>query len=367
MSLILKRGLVFGGVPSAEPYFTFAATQYCNYKCSYCCVGAENHGFQGEQMALSEMLEVAEIAYDEGIRIFRITGGEPTTWRPLEELIAGIHKVGEDTHVNLNSNGALPDKLLPIVARNAERLTVRISVDRVTAGSETPKVWSPELQCTLKKLKELVPVRVNMVVMRSNLHEVPALLDKCNALLSDVKLLDLYYNRDFFGLNEKHNTSVDNYWQTQFVPLCDTLEPILFNAGFVKTDRFDHGGFGIPLPVYYNDQIYVSIKDSTLGTHFHPKCAKCPEYRCQEGLYSPMLSNTGVLHVSECRFSEYMFPLLGKSPSEKRRAVRALFRIFRERYFSDDGVSEILTSHLDGLPTSHRYVPVLYPLTLPGE
>ncbi len=342
MREIKNRGLVFEGVESFVPYFTYAVTPHCNYKCSYCCEAAENHGFTGEAMTLEEMLAVGRLMYKHGVNIFRVTGGEPTTWKPLGDLIKGIHEFGPDAHVNLNSNGSLPKLLLPLLEAHGDRMTLRVSVDRVSPAPETPKVFTAELEQTLVAAKQYVPVRVNMVVMRNNLIELPSLVERCDRLGFDIKLLDLYYNRDFFGVNGK----TDMYWWQNFVPIIDTLHDTLLELGFDFIQQYDHGGYGIPLPIYYNGNIYITIKDSTRGTSFHPHCQNCIEYRCQEGLYSPMLSYNGVLHVGECRFAEYMSDVRGKSLAEKETAVVDMLNLFAGRNFSSQ-VSTLLQNYID--------------------
>lgn len=347
MKEIKNRGLVFNGLPAPVPYFTYAVTGICNYKCSYCCIGAENHGFKGDPISVDEMLEIGKVFYDEGVKVFRITGGEPTVWKELESLIQGLHALGPDTQVNLNSNASLPQRLLPILQRNPDRFTLRVSVDRVTPAPDTPKVWTKRLQNTLQEARKYVPVRLNMVVMRSNMHELPQLIDICNENDFDLKLLDLYYNRDFFG-EEPGQVAVDNnqFWWKQFVPIIDTLSDTLKDLGFEFMNQYDHGDYGIPLPVYTNGKIFVSIKDSTRGTHFHDECKNCTEYRCQEGLYSPMLSNTGTLHVGECRYKGYMTELKGLPVEEKKIAVQKMLGLFANSPLSTK-LSVILEKYLE--------------------
>ncbi|MCB1558190.1 MAG: radical SAM protein [Alphaproteobacteria bacterium] len=345
MKDIKNRGLVFNGKPTPVPYFTFAVTGVCNYKCSYCCIGAENHGFEGEEISLDEMLEIAGLFYERGVKVFRITGGEPTIWKPLEDLIKGIHAIAPDTQVNLNSNASLPRKLLPIIERNAERFTLRVSVDRMTPAPDTPKVWTSRLQETLQEARKFVPVRLNMVVMRSNMHELPQLMDLCNENDFDLKLLDLYYNRDFFGEDGKTMVDINQFWWQQFVPILDTLSSVMEEKGFEFMNQYDHGNFGIPLPIFTNGKIYISVKDSTRGTHFHDACKGCSEYRCQEGLYSPMLSSTGTLHVGECRFKPYMTEMRGLSMEDKAKGVDKMLTLFKETKLSQSKLSEILEAY----------------------
>lgn len=342
MAMIDGRGLVFGGVDSPVPYFTIGVTGRCVNRCPYCGPQGENHGLLGEEISLEEILEISLLMYQRGVKIFRITGGEPTLWESLEKLIIGIQEFGKDTYINLNSNGALPDVLMGIVRRHSGRLTIRLSIDRVQPGSDTPKVFTPQLEKLIYEAKGYVPIRVNMVVMRSNMAELPLMIAKCNQLEIDLKLLDLYYNREFYA-------DPDNplrYWWNNFVPIEDVLSGVLQNHGFEFIDRFDNGGYGIPLPIYYNGRIYITIKDSTKGTYFHRECSSCSEFPCQEGLYSPMLSHNGILHISECRHRPFMFDLNGATRNQKDDAARRILEVFANRYFSDE-LPSVVRSFLD--------------------
>ena len=326
-NLVHKDTLVFGAEQSAVPYLTFGVTDKCNLRCPYCCPNAENHGFEGQlNMQVDEMSEVGKAMYEQGVNVFRITGGEPTTWRPLNTLIGNLASLGDDVRINLNSNGTLPNVLLPIIRKYRQQLTLRVSIDSISPNGGSPKYLSEELTSTIMEAKDIVPTRINMVVTQDTLPELPLLLQKCQEMGVDLKLLDLYYNRDYLS---GENKTV--YWKKKFVPILATVEPVLKDAGFVFTNTYDDGGYGIPLPIYTDGSINVSVKDSTFGTRDHESCVGCEDNPCQEGLYSPMLSQSGVLHVSECRFEPFMFELNGKGISEKELAVRSMLNIFSQR------------------------------------
>lgn len=336
--------LVFGGKPSSVPYCTLAVTNKCNYACTYCCPDAENHGFgQGQPIEVGEMLEVAAAFYRQGVHIFRITGGEPTIWPQLEELIAGLTALGPDVWINLNSNASVPQVLIPLLAKYGRQMTLRVSIDRTSPSRHTPKYMSPRVRQTLLEARRFVPIRVNTVITDENLVELKELIMVCREIGADMKLLDLYYNRDYLS-GEDQNT----YWKRHFVPVLNRTHELLEQMGFIALEQYDDGGYGIPLPLFSDGSITISVKDSTLGTREHPSCKECPEYPCQEGFYSPMLSFHGVLHVSECRYQPFMFNLAGASLEEKDKAVDKILELFSMRIRRSDPpplVKDYLAEH----------------------
>ena len=69
-------------------YMAIALTTNCNYKCFYCKPTGESilSNLKGT-LNFQNLKRIIKIAYELGITIFRITGGEPTTVSYLPSLI----------------------------------------------------------------------------------------------------------------------------------------------------------------------------------------------------------------------------------------------------------------------------------------
>ena len=85
-------------------YLAIAITTNCNYKCFYCKPTGENiqTNLKGT-INYESIKKIIKVAYELGITIFRITGGEPTMVEYLPELINYIMNLGENTKIRLNT------------------------------------------------------------------------------------------------------------------------------------------------------------------------------------------------------------------------------------------------------------------------
>lgn len=83
------------------PHMAIAVTTKCNYKCFYCKEGGDSMSNSLDIMPFEELKKVLKVAYELGIHVFRITGGEPTIVDYFEELIEFIMELGEDTEIRI--------------------------------------------------------------------------------------------------------------------------------------------------------------------------------------------------------------------------------------------------------------------------
>ena len=137
-------------------YLAIAITTNCNYKCFYCKPTGENiqTNLKGT-INFESIKKIIKVAYELGITIFRITGGEPTMVEYLPELINYIMNLGENTKIRLNTNGYKLNNILDIIEHYKERIDIVISVDSVNEyihGIQYPKYLSPEIKKITEKL-----------------------------------------------------------------------------------------------------------------------------------------------------------------------------------------------------------------------
>ena len=162
-------------------------TDRCNFRCVYCMpktVFGRDYAFldRDELLSFEEIIRIARIAADHGVRKIRLTGGEPLLRRGLEELVAGLAALrtptGEQLEIALTTNGsALAMKAAALKTAGLTRVTVsldslddelfqrmndvRFPVGRVLAGIDAAHEAG------------LGPIRLNMVVKRGvNDHEI---------------------------------------------------------------------------------------------------------------------------------------------------------------------------------------------------
>ena len=126
-----------------------------------------------------EILRLAGILVELGVRKVRLTGGEPTLRRDLPRLVKRLKAIPRLDRVYLTSNGVALSPILPeLTAAGLNGVTLSLdslSPDKfqMITGRDHFREVMESLEAALS-FGELETVKVNMVVLRSlNLGEVP--------------------------------------------------------------------------------------------------------------------------------------------------------------------------------------------------
>ncbi|GAA5181888.1 GTP 3',8-cyclase MoaA [Niveibacterium umoris] len=87
-----------------------SVTDRCNFRCTYCMpkdVFDRDHAFlpRSELLSFEEIVRIARLFVEQGVRKIRITGGEPLLRKQLERLIEQLARL--DVEITLTTNGAL--------------------------------------------------------------------------------------------------------------------------------------------------------------------------------------------------------------------------------------------------------------------
>jgi cyclic pyranopterin phosphate synthase len=160
-----------------------SVTKRCNFGCVYCHdegLGpvARTRAAHGEEMTPTEVERLVTVAREFGIRSVKFTGGEPLVRTDLEEIID--RTVRQIPDVSLTTNGSM----LAVRAealRDAGLKRVNVSVD-TTDPEEFRSIRKGALAPVLRGIREalrvgLKPVKLNMVVFRRTLPNIPRMID----------------------------------------------------------------------------------------------------------------------------------------------------------------------------------------------
>ncbi len=148
-------------------------TDRCNFRCIY-CMPAEGLAWLPKREILSyeEILRLACIFIDQGIRTIRLTGGEPLMRQDIDVLIAGLTRLAPDLDLSMTTNGFF---LAEKATRLAEAGLKRINVSLDSLQPERfERMVRRDGQLVFKILEGmrlareagLDPIKINCVVMR---------------------------------------------------------------------------------------------------------------------------------------------------------------------------------------------------------
>ncbi len=160
-----------------------SVTKRCNFGCIYC----HDEGLgpvsrprspHGEEMTPAEVERIVRVAREFGVRSVKFTGGEPLIRADLEDIVN--RTVEQIPDVSLTTNGSMLESRAEAL-RDAGLKRVNVSVDSVDP-EQFRSIRKGSLAPVLRGIREalrvgLKPVKLNMVVFRPTLANIPRMID----------------------------------------------------------------------------------------------------------------------------------------------------------------------------------------------
>ena len=159
-----------------------SVTDHCNFRCVYCMpktVFGRDYPYlaHGELLSFEEILRLARLFVQRGVRKIRLTGGEPLLRRNIERLVEMLASI-PGLELTLTTNGSLLRKKAHAL-REAGLQRVTVSLDALDDATfrKMNDVDFPVAQVldgiAAAEAAGLAPIKVNMVVKRgSNDHAI---------------------------------------------------------------------------------------------------------------------------------------------------------------------------------------------------
>jgi len=283
------------GIPKI-PKIRVAISRSCEMRCIYCphgsAINMENYDGDNKYcLTTDELVAILSEMQKYGLEDVHLTGGEPLRRGDVISLASCLKSKG--LRVELNTNGFSLTKEKATELKEAGIEFLKISLDtpnREAFRSFTGIDAFDKVVTGIKNALEVMPVRLNCVVMKSNFDSVIELLNLCNDLgVQEIHLLDLTYY-PCYG-NRK-------FWENEFVYLTKDLMPII---------ETEYGKKFEIMPIY-GCRFYkletrpggtsVILKEAQ-PTMRIPKCADCQEY-CHEGVFTLRMSAGGYVNFCPC-------------------------------------------------------------------
>ena len=298
-------------------YLRISVTDRCNLRCVY-CMPPEGVIWKPHDtiMRFEEILQVVEVAAQQGISEVRLTGGEPLIRQGLPDLVRMIAKVPGIEDISLTTNGLLLDKLsLPLAEAGLKRINVSLDTlnpdkfSRITRGGSFDKVWRG---LEAADAAGLAPLKINAVALKGvNDDEI---LDLARLSLQhawQIRFIELMPIRNQAPWGEGFPPPSDCYLSVRAI--LDILKPLGIQptgekaAGSGPAQQYSIPGAAGKLGII-----------SALGDQF---CLTCNRLRLTaDGYLRPCLMNDGEVYVLDAiRQGQPLLPLLQQAVLKKPR------------------------------------------------
>ena len=278
------------------PQLRIVTTPYCNLKCIFCRPGGEGY-YQNPNFTLSgeQIIKIVNAAANVGFTHIKFTGGEPLLRDDIFFLIQESRKIDKIKEIQLVTNGQLlSGKAQNIKKYGVDLLTISLDALNENKYKAVRGVSNRRVIDAIKECFEIsMPVRINMVVTKDTINEIPAMIEFCTKYKMNLKLLDLIFLQEGSSIKK---------WEFQYQNF-DAVRDILISMGYVQTGKEEAaGGIGSPLQVFsMKSSCNVLLKDSTQGTFYNKKCEDCNYYPCQDAVISVRITHDG--HIKRCLFN----------------------------------------------------------------
>lgn len=294
-------------------YLRLSVTDRCNLRCIYCMkedgVCKRHHS---DILSIEELTEIAQAAYELGIKKIRLTGGEPLVRKGVLTLCRNIKAIDEDIELVMTTNGTLlPEYAAELKTAGVDRLN--ISLDTLNADTYRTITRRGELSDVLSGIKAaqnagFTHTKINAVLiggindneildmmrlaMDDDLHvrfielmpmDIVRGWDKSRFLSADI-VKEHLNNYDLIGYDGVAKIYRPNGYKGTvgiISPLshsfCDRCNKLRVTADG-KLKPCLHSGEEINLRGLHGDQLTEAIKD---GINSKPKCHNLGEFHSE--------------------------------------------------------------------------------------
>jgi cyclic pyranopterin phosphate synthase len=192
-----------------------SVTDRCNFRCIYCMDPDFRYMPKQELLTLGEYLALVRVCVSLGVTKVRITGGEPTLYPQLDELIEHLGRMNiPDLSMTTNGSLVTREKALRWKSLGLRRLTLSLDslrperVKAITRAKVGPETVIEAIRIAHET--GLGPVKVNAVIMRGiNDDEVADMAEFAMTHGIDYRLIE------FMPLDSEHAWSMEKVFSAR--------------------------------------------------------------------------------------------------------------------------------------------------------
>ncbi len=279
------------------PKLRVAVTRECQMRCIYCprgsSVSMENYnGHTSKSLNTEELYEVLSVLVASGIKTVHFTGGEPLRRDDIACLVSKTKALGTSVELNTNGVDLTAAKALELKESGLDLLKVSFDTpDNQSFKEMTGLDMFDLVHKNIKQAIDILPVRLNCVVLRRNLPFVLQLIRMADSMGAPaIHFLDLTYY--------PWEGAID-FFEKEFVDLTVTIRPML-EAEFGKTFiNMNLRGCHFSEMVREEGKTRVVLKEADLTMRNRKVCDQCPTY-CHEGIFTIRMSVDGYMNFCPC-------------------------------------------------------------------
>ena len=197
-------------------------TSFCNYECVYCskkrpCVFLDKN----------EIVEILEAAFRSGIERVHWTGGEPTCHPDFLECVNAAQNIGFKEQI-ISTNGAFTN---PVEMCSSPISRFNISLDTIDKELYKTLTNRDNLYQVLDNITMVVDtgklVKINCVVMKNNIDEIPAIIKKFSEYNANgCEKIVLRFIQFYPSNPNQLDVEGLNYWKGQYITYDDIMDQV---------------------------------------------------------------------------------------------------------------------------------------------
>lgn len=276
------------------PKLRVSVNSDCNFRCVYCprgpAVTMENYsGVDEPALEADELIGILSVMKKCGLEKAHFTGGEPLLRTDLIDIISAATSLGLDVELNTNGIGLNDDMVEALSNTGINLLKISLDAsDRTSFREITGVDGFTRVVAGIKAAVEVMPVRLNTVVIRRNLDQLGGIIrlaseTKANA----IHLLDLTYYSSVDGRK---------FWMEEFVCLQTEVQPWIKDEFGLRFEPMGIYGCRFNSATLPGSGLSVVLKEADRTMRHDQYCAICPNY-CHEGVFTLRLSSNGYLNI----------------------------------------------------------------------
>jgi len=156
----------------------FYVTYRCNSRCVYCNVWRKKEFQNVEEMSLEKAKRLLDQCYEHGVRYADFTGGEPTLYPYLAEVLAYAKSLGIKTEVTSNCIASISKRKMLEAAKVADKFNTSLDTLDNRAYHQIRGVdCCDNVKDTVAEIAKVRAPKIMTVVTEGNIHELDTMID----------------------------------------------------------------------------------------------------------------------------------------------------------------------------------------------